>query len=156
MEFSTKEVLIKSTENIIKPIGANSKREGLKKTPERFTNALLYLTKGYKENIKTVVGDGIFQCDTNDPIIIKDIEFNSLCEHHMSPFLGKVHIGYIPNGKILGLSKFAKIVEMELAFMITRYRGFIIFRRIIVPSVNSGNGVYQDFSRVHCAQRENI
>ena len=112
MEYSTKEVLVKSTENILKAIGENPKREGLKKTPERFTNALLYLTKGYKEDIQTVVGDGIFQCDTNDPIIIKDIEFNSLCEHHMLPFLGKVHIGYIPNGKILGLSKFAKIVEM--------------------------------------------
>jgi len=102
-----------SIRNIIINIGEDPKREGLINTPERFTKAIHFLTNGYNKNVKDVIGNGLFNENTTDDIIIvKDIEMYSLCEHHLLPFFGKVHIGYIPNGKILGLSKFAKIIEM--------------------------------------------
>ena len=102
-----------SIKNIIKDVGENPEREGLLNTPERFSKAINFLTSGYNKDIKEVIGTGIFnEKTTDDIVIVKDIEMYSLCEHHLLPFFGKVHIAYIPNGKILGLSKFAKIVEL--------------------------------------------
>jgi len=103
-----------SIKNIIINIGEDPKREGLLHTPERFAKSINFLTSGYNKNITEIIGNGLFN-DTvadDDIIIVKDIEMYSLCEHHLLPFFGKVHIAYIPNGKILGLSKFAKIIEM--------------------------------------------
>ncbi|OGX51485.1 MAG: GTP cyclohydrolase I FolE [Omnitrophica WOR_2 bacterium RIFOXYA12_FULL_38_10] len=98
--------------DLLKSIGENINREGLKDTPKRAANAFKYLTKGYNDDVKEIVNDAIFESDNDEMIIVKDIEVYSLCEHHLLPFFGKCHIGYLPDGKILGLSKFARIVDM--------------------------------------------
>ena len=97
---------------LITGLGENINREGLLKTPHRVTKALLYLTKGYEQKLDTVINGAVFEAEGSEMIIVKDIEFYSLCEHHMLPFFGKAHIAYIPCKAILGLSKFARIVEV--------------------------------------------
>lgn len=96
---------------IISELGEDVNREGLKDTPKRAAEALKYLTKGYKENINTIIGEALFESDMSEMVIVKDIELYSMCEHHLLPFLGKCHIGYLPNGKVIGLSKLARIVD---------------------------------------------
>ncbi|CAF0858195.1 unnamed protein product [Brachionus calyciflorus] len=98
--------------NILTLIGENPSRQGLEKTPMRAAQALLHFTKGYQENISEIVEGAIFCEDVDDMVIVKDIEMYSLCEHHMVPFFGKVSIGYLPNKKVIGLSKLARLVEM--------------------------------------------
>lgn len=93
-------------------IGENPEREGLVKTPERFRKAFEELTCGYAVSVEDVVGDGIFQSESPGIILVKDIEFFSLCEHHLLPFVGKASIAYLPGKKILGLSKLARVVEL--------------------------------------------
>ena len=97
---------------IINSIGEDLSRQGLKETPKRAARAFYDLTAGYRQNIEQVVGNGLFDCDTSEMIVVKDIEFYSLCEHHLLPFLGKCHIAYLPYGKIIGLSKLPRIVDM--------------------------------------------
>lgn len=104
--------LAKLIKEFIKELGEDINRDGLKRTPVRVAKAWAYLTKGYFQTLDKVIGKGIFDATHNDMIIVKDIEFYSLCEHHLLPFLGKVHIGYIPDKKILGISKFGRIVDM--------------------------------------------
>jgi GTP cyclohydrolase I len=93
-------------------IGENPEREGLLKTPERFRKAFEELTCGYAVSVQDAVGDGIFQSESPGIILVKDIEFFSLCEHHLLPFVGKASIAYLPGKKILGLSKLARVVEL--------------------------------------------
>ena len=93
-------------------LGENPAREGLKKTPERVARSLAYLTRGYRQNRKSVVHGAYFTSGTNHMVILKDIELYSLCEHHLLPFFGKCAIGYISQGKVLGVSKLARIVDM--------------------------------------------
>ncbi len=97
---------------IIEAIGEDPQREGLVDTPKRAANALKYLTKGYQESVEDVLNDALFTCDNDSMVIVKDIEFYSLCEHHILPFIGKCHIGYIPNNKVIGLSKIPRIVDV--------------------------------------------
>ena len=97
---------------LIENIGEDPEREGLQKTPHRATKAMQYLTRGYTQNLESVINGAIFESESNDMIIVRDIEFYSLCEHHLLPFFGKCHIGYIPQGKILGVSKLARVVDM--------------------------------------------
>jgi len=103
-------------QNLIKKLllklGEDPKREGLINTPKRVENAFKFLTKGYTQDPIKVVNDSIFDEDIKDMVIVKDIEFYSLCEHHILPFYGKCHIGYIPDGKVIGLSKLPRLVEV--------------------------------------------
>ncbi len=96
---------------IIEEIGEDSSREGLVRTPERAAEAFKYLTKGYQENIDQIINEALFESDMSEMVIVKDIELYSMCEHHLLPFLGKCHIAYLPKGKVLGLSKLARIVD---------------------------------------------
>lgn len=96
---------------LLNELGEDITRDGLKDTPARAAKAMRYLTKGYSENIDDVINGALFDSDMSEMIIVKDIEMYSLCEHHLLPFLGKCHIGYLPNGKVIGLSKIARIVD---------------------------------------------
>ncbi|MBZ7985596.1 GTP cyclohydrolase I FolE [Campylobacter sp. Cr9] len=93
-------------------IGENPDREGLIKTPERVQKSYEYLCSGYHQNPKDILNEAIFNTDNNEMVLVKDIDFYSLCEHHLLPFFGKVHIAYIPNGKVVGLSKLPRLVEV--------------------------------------------
>jgi len=98
--------------SIISDIGEDPTREGLLDTPARAAKALQYLTRGYNQSIDEVVNNAIFESENDQMILVKDIELYSLCEHHMLPFIGKCHVAYIPTGKVIGLSKIARIVDM--------------------------------------------
>ncbi|XP_073410099.1 GTP cyclohydrolase 1-like [Dendrobates tinctorius] len=97
---------------ILKELGENPEREGLQKTPLRAAKAMQYFTKGYQEDIHDILNNAIFDEDHDEIVIVKDIDVFSLCEHHLVPFFGRVHIGYLPNKKVVGLSKLARIVEI--------------------------------------------
>jgi GTP cyclohydrolase I len=97
---------------MIELIGENPEREGLLKTPERVANSLTWLTRGYDLDVSEVVGDAVFEESHQSMVMVRDIELYSLCEHHMLPFFGKAHVAYIPDGRIVGLSKLPRIVEV--------------------------------------------
>ena len=98
--------------DIIKKIGEDPTRDGLLDTPARAAKAFEFLTEGYRRNVKDVVNDALFDSDCNEMVVVSDIELYSLCEHHLLPFIGKCHVAYIPSGKVLGLSKVARIVDL--------------------------------------------
>ncbi len=106
------DVLEKSVETILHEIGEDLNREGLVKTPHRVAKAYQFLTQGYNKKIEDVLNGAIFEEKYDEMVIVKDIDFYSMCEHHMLPFFGKVHVAYIPDGKIVGLSKIPRIVEV--------------------------------------------
>jgi GTP cyclohydrolase I len=98
---------------ILEQVGENPEREGLLKTPERVEKAMRYMTSGYSMNAEEVIGDALFEAESHDNmVIVHDIDFYSMCEHHMLPFFGKAHVAYIPDGKIVGLSKIARVVDV--------------------------------------------
>lgn len=97
---------------VLKALGENPDRDGLQKTPERVAKAMQYLTKGYQEDGAEILKAAMFEEPYSEMVVVKDIELYSLCEHHMLPFIGKAHIAYIPNGKIVGLSKIPRIVDV--------------------------------------------
>jgi GTP cyclohydrolase IA len=107
-DFSTQEIY----REIIRRFDADPTRDGLLHTPERVEKALAFLTKGYSEDASSILNDALFDVDYDEMVIVKDIEMYSLCEHHMLPFFGKVHVAYIPNGKVIGLSKIPRLVEV--------------------------------------------
>jgi GTP cyclohydrolase I len=99
-------------EKIIREVGEDPSRDGLRDTPERAAKAMEFLTRGYAQTLDGVVNGALFDSDTSEMVLVQDIEMYSLCEHHMLPFIGKCHVAYIPTGKVLGLSKIARIVDM--------------------------------------------
>ncbi len=106
-----REDLEKLAGKMLRMIGENPERQGLEETPRRFANALAFLTSGYLINTQKLVGRAIFNGPSGELVLIKNIEFYSLCEHHLLPFFGKAHVAYIPNGKVIGLSKIPRIVD---------------------------------------------
>lgn len=106
------EKIKKCVTTILEEIGEDTKREGLIKTPHRVAKAYDFLTRGYNTNIEDVLNGAIFEEEYDQMVIVKDIDFYSMCEHHMLPFYGKVHVAYLPKGKIVGLSKIPRIVDV--------------------------------------------
>jgi GTP cyclohydrolase IA len=98
--------------DLLEAIGENPRRQGLARTPERAARALEFLTQGYRQNPEEIINGAIFDSDASEIILVKDIELYSLCEHHLLPFIGRAHVAYIPNGKVIGLSKVARIVDV--------------------------------------------
>jgi GTP cyclohydrolase I len=104
--------IAEALETILGKLGEDANREGLKRTPERGEKALQYLTSGYAADVQSIVNGALFSVDHDEMVIVKDIEFYSLCEHHMLPFFGKMHVAYLPKGKVIGLSKIPRIVDV--------------------------------------------
>lgn len=107
-----KKQLEKAYKTIITELGEDLTRPGLVDTPTRAAKAMEFLTKGYEENIEEIVNNALFPTNSNEMVIVKNIELYSLCEHHLLPFIGKCHVAYLPNGKVIGLSKVARIVDV--------------------------------------------
>eukprot|EP00186_Timspurckia_oligopyrenoides_P003055 CAMPEP_0182441270 /NCGR_PEP_ID=MMETSP1172-20130603/212_1 /TAXON_ID=708627 /ORGANISM="Timspurckia oligopyrenoides, Strain CCMP3278" /LENGTH=272 /DNA_ID=CAMNT_0024635451 /DNA_START=87 /DNA_END=905 /DNA_ORIENTATION=- len=107
-----KEKIAAAVSTILEALGEDGSRDGLRKTPTRYADALMSFTQGYETTPATVFGDAEFDENHHEVVMLRDIEFFSLCEHHMVPFFGKVHIAYLPSGKVVGLSKLAKVVDM--------------------------------------------
>ncbi|AKT91375.1 GTP cyclohydrolase I [Campylobacter ureolyticus RIGS 9880] len=102
----------KSVKNMLEILGEDPNREGLIKTPHRVFKAYEFMTSGYKQDPKVVLNDALFESSNNEMVLIKDIEFYSLCEHHLLPIIGRAHVAYIPNGKVVGLSKIPRMVNI--------------------------------------------
>lgn len=108
----TTQLIAQHIQEIIRLLGEDANREGLVKTPTRVGEAMQFLTQGYMQNAEDILRGALFEEDYRQMVVVKDIPFYSLCEHHMLPFFGKAHVAYIPNGKITGLSKIARVVDV--------------------------------------------
>src|SRR5438128_8459054 len=106
------ELLEEAYRNLLEAIGEDPERQGLRRTPIRAARALEFLTQGYRLNLDEIINDAIFDSEASEIILVKDIELYSLCEHHLLPFIGRAHVAYIPSGKVIGLSKVARIVDV--------------------------------------------
>ncbi len=109
---ATSDVLAAHYKSIIEGVGEDVSREGLLDTPTRAAKAILSITSGYEKSLDEIVNGAVFESGSDEMVLVKSIEMYSVCEHHVLPFIGTCHIGYIPNGRVLGLSKFARIVDM--------------------------------------------
>ncbi|CAG8197734.1 unnamed protein product [Penicillium salamii] len=146
--------LVGSVRTILQCLGEDPEREGLRDTPERYARAMLFFTKGYEDDIRDLVNGAIFHENHDELVIVKDIDIFSLCEHHLVPFTGKMHIGYIPDHCVLGLSKLARLAEMfsrrlQVQERLTRQVALAIFE-ILKPR---GVGVVMESSHLCMAMR---
>jgi len=140
-----KENVVKLIHQLLIEIGEDPEREGLIKTPQRVAESLFYLTSGYRTNAKEVINNALFKSQANNMIIIRNIEVYSLCEHHMLPFYGKCHIGYIPTSKVIGVSKLARIVDLYGKRLQIQERFTAQVARSIMSEINAeGVGVVMD------------
>ncbi|MDR1614220.1 MAG: GTP cyclohydrolase I FolE [Campylobacteraceae bacterium] len=112
MEAAKQQEFERAVKKILELIGEDAEREGLLKTPARVAKAWEFLTEGYKLDPKQVLNDALFQSSNNEMVLIRDIEFYSMCEHHLLPIIGRAHVAYIPNGKVVGLSKIPRMVDI--------------------------------------------
>lgn len=104
--------IVPQVEHILRALGEDPTRDGLLKTPERADKALKFLTSGYETNLESIVNGALFDVEYDEMVVVRDIEFYSMCEHHMLPFYGKMHVAYLPKDKVIGLSKIPRIVDM--------------------------------------------
>ena len=126
----------------LKAIGEDPDRQGLQKTPERVADAWKFLTRGYTQDVNEVINSAVFDVEANHMIIVKDIEIYSMCEHHMLPFFGRCHIGYIPKGKVYGVSKLARLADIFARRLQLQERLTNQIARVIMDSLNpEGVGV---------------
>ena len=112
MNTDNRKKIIKLIGKLLEEVGEDPTREGLLKTPARVAKSWVYFCRGYNQDLDDTVNNAIFHEASKDMIVVRDVEFFSLCEHHLLPFFGKVHVGYIPNGKVIGLSKIPRIIDM--------------------------------------------
>src|ERR1700755_3256385 len=110
-ETDAGDILRRSVRTLLEKLDPEPDREGLARTPQRVAKALEFYTQGYKQDPKKIIGDALFDADTDEMVLVRDIEVYSLCEHHLAPFFGKAHVAYIPNGRIVGLSKVPRVVD---------------------------------------------
>jgi GTP cyclohydrolase I len=130
---------------LLRELDDDPAREGLARTPDRVENALVELTQGRSASVGEVIGDGIFREECSEMVLVKDVEFYSLCEHHLLPFYGRVHVGYIPNGRIIGLSKIPRIVDMFARRLQVQERMTVQIAQAIQDSLDpKGVGVVAD------------
>jgi GTP cyclohydrolase I len=128
--------LASHVKEILRLIGEDPEREGLVKTPERVAKALQFMTQGYEQNGHEIIQKAIFDEEYKQMVIVRDIELYSMCEHHMCPFIGKAHVAYIPNGKITGLSKIARVVETYARRLQVQERLTVQIRNCIEESLH--------------------
>lgn len=128
--------------NVLTSLGENPDRDGLRNTPARVARSLRFLTCGYWEDPREVVNGAIFENDSDEMVIVRDIEFYSLCEHHLLPFFGKCHIAYLPSGKVIGLSKMARLVEVYCRRLQVQERMTLEIAKALAALIpNNGVGV---------------
>ena len=136
-DAETTEKIAAHVREILKLLGEDTEREGLLKTPERVAKAMQFMTKGYAQDGVEIIKSAIFDEEYQQMVLIKDIELYSSCEHHMLPFIGKAHVAYIPNGKITGLSKIARVVETYARRLQVQERLTVQIRDCIQEALNS-------------------
>ena len=145
MENGMLDKLTEHFTSLIDAIGEDPGRDGLRGTPDRAARAIEFLTGGYREDLESIVNQALFDVDSSEMVIVKGIELYSLCEHHILPFFGQCHVGYIPDGKVLGLSKVARIVDMYARrLQIQEKLTFEIAQTILELTGAHGVGVFVD------------
>lgn len=112
MTWSEHEKILRLTTDLLEMIGEDPRREGLQRTPERVAKAWEFFSQGYRADLEAVIGEALFEEECSEMVVVRDIEFFSICEHHLIPFFGRCHVGYLPNGKLIGLSKIPRVVEV--------------------------------------------
>lgn len=156
MTNSTVEKIKALTQQLLDEIGEDSSREGLRRTPERVALAWEYLAKGYDQTLENIVGDACFEEEYDEMVTVKDIDFFSICEHHLLPFYGRIHVGYIPDGKVIGLSKIPRIVDMYARRLQVQERMTLQIAKALMDTLNPrGVGVVMEGTHL-CMQMRGV
>lgn len=148
--------LREATEQVLRAIGENPEREGLVRTPERVAHSLQFLTQGYRQDPAEVLRAAMFREEYSQMVVVKNIEFYSLCEHHMLPFFGHVHVGYIPDGVIVGLSKIPRVVDIFARRLQVQERLTVQLRRCIEETLRSKGAIVVVEARHLCMQMRGV